>query len=60
MEDSGVEASGDMYQSILAFAQSSGPEYSVIIQNRVGMLLAFCYASYFYLFIYLFKLLFLG
>ncbi|KVH94781.1 hypothetical protein Ccrd_003155 [Cynara cardunculus var. scolymus] len=36
MEDSGVQPSVEMYQSILAFAQSSGREYSVIIQDRVG------------------------
>ncbi|XP_024982307.1 pentatricopeptide repeat-containing protein At2g41720 isoform X2 [Cynara cardunculus var. scolymus] len=35
MEDSGVQPSVEMYQSILAFAQSSGREYSVIIQDRV-------------------------
>ncbi|KAI3760634.1 hypothetical protein L1987_51032 [Smallanthus sonchifolius] len=38
MEDSGVEPSVDMYQSILAVAQSSGREYSVIIQDRVERL----------------------
>lgn len=38
MEDSGVQPSVEMYQSILAFAQSGGREYSIVIQDRVGKL----------------------
>ncbi|KAJ9565397.1 hypothetical protein OSB04_001363, partial [Centaurea solstitialis] len=36
MKDCGVEPSVEMYQSIVAFSQTSGREFSVIIQDKVA------------------------